>query len=452
MSRLFKRLVNVHGDLFATTACFAAQALIKFGSSLILTRILSPEAYGLVSMVNAIAFVVEMIADVGVLTSVIRQEGGDAPEFLDTAWTLKFARSLLNAAAMLIGAPLLSALYGTYDLTEPLRVFSVWFIIGGLESMAFPLAIRQKRARVVVYSELVAVAVAAVFTIAFCLYFHSYWGIILGTLVNRAVTTGLSHAIGGPRPRFLWDRAAASVLLGYGRFAVPSGMLTLFLSQFDKLVFLRLFDLKLLGIYSLANNVASPVESLVLKISQSVLYPRCAHHYRQNRDALPLVYYTENVKLHAAILFMPAAVGGAAGLLIALFYDSRYAEAAFVLHAAMLRIGITSLSTPAEDLLMAAGEMQVLLIGNILRATWTVAGSLIGYRILGFPGFIYGLALCGLPQLGYYLWLQYRKRLMVIRFELYRAGFAIAVTVVVAVVGAWSMGLLRALRAHLAPG
>ena len=213
----------------------------------------------------------------------------------------------------------------------------------------------------------------------------------------------------------------------YSKFTVPSSLLTLGLNQFDKVVFLRLFDLRLLGIYGLAGNIAGSIETLISKISQAVLYPRCAHNFRENPDTATKRYYTENTKLFAGILAMPAAVAGAAHLIIALLYDSRYSEAGSVLQALAIRAVLLSFASPAEDLLISAGQFHVILVGNVLRTAWIVLGSLVGYYFLGFLGFVYGLSLSGLPPLAYYLWLQKSKGMLIVKYELYKVAFALGV-------------------------
>src|SRR5262249_28725641 len=157
---------------------------------------------------------------------------------------------------------------------------------------------------------------------------------------------------------------------------MPSSILTLVLSQFDRAAFLRLFDLQLLGLYGLAGNIASPIEGLISKVSQMVLYPRCAHNFRADPHSFARKYYQENVKLFISILAAPAAVGGAARLIVAVLFDPRYAGAAAVLQAFMVRATLLSFASPAEDMLIATGESRIILIGNIFRALWIVGGSL----------------------------------------------------------------------------
>jgi len=423
------KLFNAKGDLFATAFSFVAQGAIRLGSSLILTRIVRPEAYGIMTILLSIYFVVEMLADINVSLFIVRDKNGEHPRYLNTAWTMRFGRGLLNTAIVFLCAPLISSsLYHLPALTIPLRVFSLLFSIAALESMSFPLAIRRKQTRIYVYSELVASFLATGFAITYCYYSRDYWGMIYGTLLSRALTTLFSwHFYRDLRPKPQFDRTAAREILQLTKFTMPSSLLTLALSQFDKVAFLRLFDLSLLGVYGLASNVAALIESLITKVSQLVLYPRCAHNFRTDRDTYSLKYYTENIKLFIGILILPAAVGGAAHFIIRLLYPAQYALAGTVLQALMVRAALLSLASPAEDLLIAAGESHVILFGNIFRAVSMCAASLTGYYFFGFLGFIYGISLSGLPPLIYYLWLQSEKGMLILRFEVYKVAFVLGI-------------------------
>jgi lipopolysaccharide exporter len=414
------------GDLFATTASFGAQVVIKLGASLILTRVLKPEAYGIFAIVSSVGVVIALLADIAVTVPLVRHELGDEPRYLNTAWTLRLGRALLNFIIMFAAAPLIATIYHTPELTFPLRVYSLWFLIWPLESMSFPLAIRRRNSRIIVYSELFANATTTVFTLVYCSRTHDYMGMVYGLVLTRLLMTVMSYAFyRNVRPRLMIDREAARELLRYTRFAVPSSFITLALGQFDKAIFLRLFDLSLLGVYSLAGNITIPVEALIYKISQLVLYPRCAHDFRTARDAFAHRYYTRNTISFFSILAMPAALAGSAQFLIRVLYDARYAQTGIILQAFMLRAALLSLSAPAESMLTAAGELHVQLNGNIFRAVAMIVGTVAGYYLGGFIGFVYGAALSGLPPLLYYWDMQRRKGFLMIRYELYKVLFMV---------------------------
>ena len=431
------------GDLFATAASFAAQIVIKLGASLILTRVLRPEAYGIFAIVSSIGVVIALLADIAVTVSLVRHEHGDDPRYLNTAWTLRFGRALLNFGLMFWGAPLISAIYHTPELTFPLRIYSVWFLIWPLESMSFPLAIRHRKSSIIVYSELVANTITTVFTLIYCSYTRDYMGMVYGLVLSRLLMTVMSYAFyRDVRPKFLIDREAARELLRYTRFAVPSSFLTLALGQFDKAIFLRLFDLSLLGVYSLAGNIALPVEALINKVGQLVLYPRCAHEFRTSPATFALRYYTGNTSLYLSTLGLPAAVGGAAQLLVTVLYDPRYARAGVILQAFMLRAALFALSAPAESMLIASGELQVQLNENLFRAASMIVGTVAGYYLGGFMGFVYGAVMSGLPPLLYLLWLQRKKGFLNVRYELYKVLFLAVVAVLAYVSSALLMSAL----------
>jgi O-antigen/teichoic acid export membrane protein len=421
--RIFKS-INLRGDLFATGLTFGAQGVIKISSSLVLTRILRPEAYGVVTIIMSILFVVEMIGDLGLNLFVIRDPNGETSRFLNTAWTLRLARATLNTLVVLLGARLIASIYGAPELVAPLRIMSVGFLISALASMSFPIAIRRKRARIIVYSELAAQFVSTIFSIIYCYFSRDFWGLIYGFLLNNSITTVISYLFFKDlRPRIYFDRQAAKEVMRFTKYSTPSSLLTLALSQFDKIVFIKFFDLRLLGLYGLGSNMAAPFEGLISKISQMVLYPRCAHDFREHRDSFAMKYYTENNRLLASILVLPPLGFGAAHVIVSILYPARYLAAETVFRAFMLRAMLLSLASPSEDLLIAAGEPQVILVGNIARAVWMVLGSILGYYAFGFLGFIYGMAMSGLPPLVYYFWLQHRLGFLIPKYEFRKVTF-----------------------------
>jgi lipopolysaccharide exporter len=423
------RVINFRGDLFATTLTFGLQAVIRLVSSLVLTRVLLPEAYGTITILVSILYVIGNIVDTNVTLFIVRDKNAEQPRYLNTAWTIRLIRSLLSSAVLFVCAPLIATkIYDLPNMILPLRVFSLWFLIDGLETMAFPVAIRRKQARRQMYSELAGSVLSTTFSIIYCYRYHTFWGIAFAMLLSRLFMTVVSYLFYRElRPRLCIDPAAAREILSFSKFTVPSSFLTLGLNQFDKVIFLRLFDLRLLGIYGLSLNIGGSIETLISKISQAVLYPRCAHNFRENPDTAAKRYYTENIKLFAGILAMPAAISGAAHLIITVLYDPRYSEAGNVLQALAIRAVLFSLASPAEDLLISAGQYHVILVGNIFRTASIVIGSLIGYYFLGFLGFVYGLSLSGLPPLVYYLWLQKTKGMLIARYELYKVAFALGV-------------------------
>lgn len=419
--------LDFRGETFSTSFCFVASAVIKLCSSVILTRLLYPEAYGIVAMLSSVVFIMEMLSDIGILGLLIRHARKD-DAFLNTLWTIRLARGCFNAALLCILAPYIANLYGTPELVIGLRIFALTFVTHALQSMAFLVALREQRARVVNYAELGCSIVTTVFVLVFSWYSRDHYGMVYGVLFSSLLMLVLSYCVAGAqRPRFHYDREAARDLFGFARFVGPSSAVTLLLNQYEKLVFLKLFDLSQLGLYGIATSITSPVEGLISRLSRFVLYPRCAENNRTQRDSSRELYYRQNAKIFLIMLALPACVAGGADVIVRVLFDPRYYGAAFILQALCLRSILSALASPAEDVLVAAGHARVVLVGNCLRLVWLVAASLVGYKFFGFTGFIYGAATDLVPSLVYLWWKQNSSELLVVKFEAARMGFAAVV-------------------------
>jgi len=69
---------------FATLAGSGVSQLLRFLSNLALTRLLAPEAFGLMTLVTTFMQGLRMFSDLGIGPSVIQSPRGEEPTFLQT--------------------------------------------------------------------------------------------------------------------------------------------------------------------------------------------------------------------------------------------------------------------------------------------------------------------------------------------------------------------------------
>jgi O-antigen/teichoic acid export membrane protein len=426
--RRLTRLVNLKGELFSSTFTYGLTAVIKLGSSLVLTRLLSPEAYGIFGILFSVLFMLELMSDVGSTGLLIRHPRGGEIRFVHTVWTVRLIRSVLNFAIVFLGAPVIAAIYQTPILTSAFRILSVYFLLMGGESMAFILAQRDQRARISNYAELISSAVMTIFVIAIASILKSHYALIYGALLQRALLMVASHffyrkvGVG-----IAFDREAIADQFKFARFVLPSSLLTIVLSQYDKVVLLKLFDLSVLGMYALAGNMLGPVNGVNLHNARVVLYARCAEYFRTDRSTACKRYYAENRKLLTLGVVLPALVAGFSQFIIAILYDARYELVGTVLLISGLGAIVIAFQNASENLLVAFGRTHMVLVANIVRLFTLIPASLLGYFWFGFRGFLWFNLLAQLPLAAYFFLEQRRCGLLDIRSELKRLGAALAV-------------------------
>jgi lipopolysaccharide exporter len=429
--RLIPSRLNLKGELFSSTFTYGATALIKLGSSLILTRLLAPQAYGIFGVLLSIVFIVNLVSDVGTTAFLIRHPRGGEAKFIHAVWTIRFLRCLLNFSVVFLGAPIIAALYSTPVLTNALRIFSFQFLIAGFESMSFILSQRDQKARIGNYADLISSAAMTVFVIVAASMLRSYLALVYGVLLQQALLTIGSHFfyrnIG---IRFAYDREVAAEQFKFAGFVLPSSLLTMVLSQYDKLILLKFFNLTLVGVYSVAGNMLGPIAGVIVHNARVVLYARCSAYFRSDKESARVRYYDENQRLLMVAVILPAMVAGFAQLFVSTLYDRRYAMAGSILTVMGLGTVISAFQASSENLLVASGRTHMVLLGNVVRLFTVIPASILGYYLFGFYGFLWFGQAATVPLVIYFFRQQRRYDLLDLSKELRLLGLAALVFVV----------------------
>lgn len=436
LSTLKRRLFN--GELFASTFTYGASMVLRLGSSLILTRLLAPEAYGIFGILYSFLFVVELISDVGSTSLLIRHARGQETAFIHTVWTVRLIRSLINCLIILLGAPLAALAYDLPQLTNPLRVLSLVFLLNGFESMAYALAQRDRKARIANYADMLANAAMTVCVIACAFFLRNVYALIIGVIVRKALIMASSHFFyRNVGVKIAFDREAIREQFRFARFVMPSSILTIVLSQYDKLMLLKLTDLTVVGIYTIAQNIIAPTSGIINHNARAVLYPRCAEYFRTDRSTVLTRYYRDNSKLLLFGALMPAVVAGFGDFFVQCLYDARYAEAGHILTVLALGMVVFAFLSASENMLVASGKNHYVLAGNAIWLACAIPASFIGFYGFGFEGFLWFNLAARLPSLIYFYREQRRFGLVNLTREFRLALMALGVFA-----GCWLIGHL----------
>ena len=126
---------SVFGDM-------VSQAL-RLGGNLILTRLLFPEAFGLMAIVQSVLVGVALVSDIGVESSIIRSEQGRRGTFLNTAWTMQIIKGVFIWLVICMLAPVAASFYQEPMLANIMPVVGFSSVINGLVSTKYHLALRE---------------------------------------------------------------------------------------------------------------------------------------------------------------------------------------------------------------------------------------------------------------------------------------------------------------------
>ena len=90
--------------------------------NMILTRILAPEAFGLMAIVMAVNAAFESFTQVGIQEAIIQNPRGKEKTYLNGAWWFASVRAAILYGVVFLAAPWIAQFYNNPELTSLMRV------------------------------------------------------------------------------------------------------------------------------------------------------------------------------------------------------------------------------------------------------------------------------------------------------------------------------------------
>lgn len=385
---------------FWTLGGYGVSQVIRLVSSLILARLLFPEAFGLMALVNVFMQGLEMLSDIGLGPGIIRAKNGTDPKFLRTAWTIQVVRGVVLWLVSCALAYPAAVFFGHTDplaaqLTQVLPVAGLMALFGGFSSTALYTLNRTMQMRRLTALALVPQGVTLLVSIAWAWFDRSVWAIVAGGLAGSLTRLLMSHAFNdGPRDGFGWDPEAARELQSFGRWVFLSTVVSFLASNLDRVVLGRLLTLGELGLYSIGMTFARVATQVATRLTNTVVFPLLAKYQDQPER---LIAFARRAR--TAVLWAGGAICAGFAVFAPTFfevlYDERYSGAGRISQWLALYIWTWILNATIDRIPLALGRSRALFIANLAGAFGMVL-AWSGYRLAALPGFITGMAVSNL--------------------------------------------------------
>lgn len=371
---------------------FVIQRVLQLGSNLILTRLLFPEAFGLMALSTVFLVGLQMFSDLGIKPAIIRDPRGNDPAFLNTAWTIQVIRGFaLFVVGCLLAYPI-SLIYKQPILFPLLTVLSTTAAIAGFTSVKMSTAERDLDFRTVTFIQLAGQLATIITMVVLAYTWRSVWALAVGNIVGSLATVVLGFWLfRGHTHKFQLEPAAAKSLVHFGQWIFLSTIVTFLGGEGLKAIQGGLITPAEFGVLAIAYTIAAIPIELSTKLTASIGLPALSEAYREYPENFSKVLYKFRLRVLLLALSMVSAVVLISKPLVELLYDQRYHTAGIFVSVIALANAINLITNGYSSALLAVGKSKTNLLIMTLLVIARIICTILGFYSFGLMGMIIGL-------------------------------------------------------------
>lgn len=248
-----------------------AQA-VSFIVSVILARILMPEDYGVVALVNVFIAIAEIFVTSGLGTALIQKKEATELDFSTLFWC-NLILSVVIYLIVFCTAPLIANFYGQTLLTPVLRILAVRIPINAVNSIQNAYVSRNMDFQKFFFATIIGTVVSAVVGIAMAYGGYGVFALVAQVLTNSLIDTICLFILIKWRPRLLFSIKSARPLMQYGWKILATDLIGTIFNQLNAFVIGKKYTSSDLAYYTQGKKIPDMISNNLGATLSAVLFP-----------------------------------------------------------------------------------------------------------------------------------------------------------------------------------
>lgn len=240
--------------------------------SIILARILAPEAYGTIALVTVFTTILNVFVDSGLGNALIQKKDADDLDF-SSVFYFNICICCVLYLFMFVAAPAIATFYHDISLTPVIRVLSLTIVISGVKNIQHAYVARTMQFKRFFFATLGGTAGAAIIGIYLAYKGYGVWALVAQQLFNTTVDTIILWITVKWRPKKAFSFDRLKQLLSYGWKLLVSALLDTGYGELRQLVIGKLYTSADLAFYNRGRQFPDLIMDNVNVSINSVLFP-----------------------------------------------------------------------------------------------------------------------------------------------------------------------------------
>ncbi len=264
----------VSATKWSAAAEIVARLLLPI-ANMVLARILTPDAFGVVATLTMIISFAEIFSDAGFQKYLVQHEFKDTvdrEESTCVAFWSNLVMSLLIWGIIIIFAEPLATWVGNPGLGFVLIVACASIPLTGLSSIQMALFKRDLDFKTLFKVRLVGILVPLLVTIPLAIWMRSYWALVIGTIVQNLINALLLTYYSSWKPRFFYSLDKLREMLSFTAWSVVEAVSIWLTSYVDVFIVGTMLSQYYLGLYKTSSTLVGQIMGLVTTTTTPILF------------------------------------------------------------------------------------------------------------------------------------------------------------------------------------
>lgn len=404
-----------------TSLDYMVNLLFRIGSTLIVTRLLSPEIFGVFAVIMTFQVILVMMTDFGIRDLIIISDESKDPDFLRTCWSVQVLRGIGIYGMMLVLAAGLLGLQAA-DLVPPDTVYMAPELPWALAASGFYLVLqsamsvnmyvyeKQMRFRLPVTMRMIRSAVTPLVTISVALVWPSVGALVIGWIATGLLELFLSFLLfKGPTMRPCWKREYRQELYNRGKWIVSHSFLSVLTTSGDKLMLSVFLPPATIGVYFLATQFVELVNSLIQRLHTAVGLQFFTEMLAlEDRGEARSNYYRFRMPLDLLAFVAAGGMLTAGPAVIDIIYDPRYLYAGTIMQ--ILAIGLPmNVYNLIRNAFSAQRRFRLMTVISVIQMATMWIGLILSLAVfVSSVAAFFVIALHRVPEMLVLLWMAHK--------------------------------------------
>ena len=249
------------------------QIICQIAILAILARLLTPEEFGIVSIILILVTFSTIFTDMGVGAALVQMKN-ITKTHIATGYTLSILIGLFIGIIFYFLAPYIGRFFDTDNLDKPIKFFSFFFIIFSFNSISESILQRKlKFPQRVKARTLSYIFGYGVFSIILAYLGFGYWSLIYGQLAQLIIYTLILMYFERPIFTFSIHKSTIKQLMLFGSGHTIATFFNYLADSADNIIVAKLLNVNSLGLYSRAYQLLAIPASFFGTIYDKVFFP-----------------------------------------------------------------------------------------------------------------------------------------------------------------------------------